>query len=220
MASAVGFVVAAAATVTVTARGAAYVVVSVIALVMLVVLAVSVVFVIADTTRLRRHAPEVRGPARAAHRAARHDVLAHPHHHHRHPVAYGVGLAMLAGWVVGGVVLFPRLVDSAAYLAGAGTHATFTPTSYVTQCTPRTHCVTISDGVLKAGGHTSAATWPVQMPIDVPFPVREPVWRWALGSGLTDGDGSAIGAFFVSLLFDGAAVLAVYIAIKIGRAHV
>jgi hypothetical protein len=216
VASVAGFIVTIAVTASVATGGTAYLLLRLVALLMLVVFLVCMVMVIADTARLHRHAPEVRGPARAVHGAARHPVLAHPHHHHRHrhPVAYAVGWLVLAGWVVGGVVIFPRLVDSVAYLAGAGGHATFMPTSYVQQCTPRTGCSTMTNGVLDVGGHSSSSTWPAQVPLGLPFSVREPVWRWGLGSGLINGAGSAIGTFIVCLLFDGAAVLAGYIAVK------
>jgi hypothetical protein len=75
--------------------------------------------VFVGTARLRQHAPPVRGPALAAHRTARRPVLVHPHHHRPHPVVYVFGVLMVAGWIVGGVVMLPRLVDSVGYLAGA-----------------------------------------------------------------------------------------------------
>ena len=78
--------------------------------------------------------------------------------------------------------MFPRLIDSVGYLAGAGGHATFVPTSYVEQCSGRAGCTTVTNGVLKVDGHPSAATWPQQVPLNAPFTVRQPVWRWALGS--------------------------------------
>jgi hypothetical protein len=211
--SVVGFIVAVAVTVDVATGGTAYVVLRLVELLMLIVFLVSLMMVIVDTARLRRHAPGVRGPARAVHRTPRHPVLAHPHHRHRHPVAYAVGWAVLAGWMLGGVVIFPRLVDSVAYLAGAGGRARFMPTSYVQSCV-RNRCATVTNGVLEFDGHPSAATWPDQVPLDLPFTVREPVWRWGLGSGLIDSDVGAIGTFVVSLLFDGGAVLAVYIALR------
>jgi hypothetical protein len=109
------------------------------------------------------------------HRTVRHSVLAHPHDRRRHPVAYAVGWAMLAGWVVDGVVLFPRLVDSVAYVAGAGGRATFMPTSSVQQCIPRAGCSTVTNGVLEVDRHRTGATWPGQLPLDIPFTVREHV---------------------------------------------
>jgi hypothetical protein len=212
--SAVGSI-AAVAVITLTATtGTAYVLLTLTALLMLLVFVISLTMVFVDTARLRGQAPGARGPALAAHRTARRPVLAHPHDRHRHPVSYAVGWIMLLGWLVGAAVLLPRLVDSAAYLAGAGGHATFMPTSYLQQCAPRTGCSFLTNGMLTAGGHETSATWPDQVPLNVPFTVREPVWRWALGSGLINGTGTAIGSLFVCLIFDAVAVLAVYIAIK------
>jgi hypothetical protein len=213
-ASAVGFGAALAASFTLAAGGTAYVIVSVVEVVMLIVFVVAGTFIIVDTSRLRRHPAQVRGPAQAAHRSAGHQVLAHPHSRHHHPFAYAVGWIVLAGWVAGGVVMFPRLIDSVAYIAGAGGHATFNPTSYVQQYSGRAGHTVVTNGVLEIDGRSSAATWPLQVPLNAPFTVREPVWRWGLGSGLIDGDGSAVGSFFVCLLFDGAAVLALYIVLK------
>jgi hypothetical protein len=212
VASVAGFIVAVAFTVNLAPGGTAYVLLSVVEVVMLLVFLISLTMVIVDTSRLRRHPLVVREPARAVHRSTRRSVLAHPHDRHRHPVAYTVGWIVLAGWIVGGAVMFPRLIDSVGYLAGAGGRATFVPSSYVEQCTSRVGCTTVTNGVLKVDGHASAATWPAQVPLDAPFTVREPVWRWALGSGLINGDGTAIGTFVVCLLFDAAAVLALYIA--------
>jgi hypothetical protein len=215
--SAAGFVAAIAVTANVATGGTAYLLLRLVDLLMLVVFVISLIMVIVDTARLRRYAPGVREPARAVHGSARHPVLAHPHHRHRHPVAYAVGWAVLAGWMVVGVLVFPRLADSVAYLAGAGGRATFMPTSSVQQCIPSRggmRCVTATNGELELDGHASAATWPGQVPLNVPFSVREPVWRWGLGSGLITSDAGAVGTFIVCLLLDAAAVLAVYIAIR------
>jgi hypothetical protein len=214
VASAAGFIVVLAVTLIVAVRGTASVILSVIEVLMLLVFLISLAMVIVYTSRLRQHAPSVREPAGTAHRAARGSLLSHPHNLRRHPVEFAVVRLVLLGWVVGGVVLFPRLIDSAAYVAGAGGHATFMPTTYVEQCAARTGCETITNGNLELGGHVTAATWPAQVPLDSPFSVREPVWRWALGSGLINGIGSAIGTFVVCLLFDASAILALYIAVR------
>lgn len=215
--SLVGLIVAVAVTANAATRGTADVLLRLVELLMLLVFLVSAVMVIVETARLRQHTPEVHGPARAVHRTARRPILAHPHDRHRHPVAYAVGWAVLAGVIVAGVVIFPRLVDSAAYLAGAGTHGTFIPASYTQECTPSrggVGCLIMTDGVLQVDGHRSAATWPDQVPLNVPFTVREPVWKWGLGSGLINSTVDAIGSFIVCLLFDGGAVLALYIAAR------
>lgn len=215
--SVVGCIVAVAVTASVVTAGTAYVLLRLIDLLMFLVFLTSLTMVIVDTARLRRHAPGVRGQAWAVHRAARHPVLAHPHDRHRHPAAYAVGWVVLVGWAVAGVVIFPRLVDSVAYLAGAGGRATFTPTSYTQECTPTragTGCSFMTNGVMELDGHPAAASWPAQVPLNVPFTVREPVWRWGLGSGLITGDVGAIGTFVACLLIDAGTVLAVYIALR------
>jgi hypothetical protein len=217
VATVVGFIVAFAVTASVATRGTAYLLLSLVQLLMLIVFLVSLTIVIVETARLRRHAPAVHQPARAIHRTAHHRVLAHPHDRHRHPVAYAVGWVVLAGLIVGGVVIFPRLVNSVGYLAGAGGRATFAPASYTQECTPARYglgCSIMTDGVLTVDGHSSAATWPDQVPLNAPFTVREPVWRWGLGSGLINGTGNAIGSFIVCLLFEGIAILALYVAAR------
>lgn len=198
--------------------GTASVFLNVAGLVMLAVFVVAMVMVFVVTARLRQQAPEVHGAARAVHRGTHHPVLVHPHDRRRHPVGYVFWLVLLTGWMMGAVVVFPRLVDSAAYLAGAGGSATFVPRSYVLQCGGRRlGCSAMAtDGVLEANGHSSPVTWPSQVPLNVPFTVRKPVWRWALGSGLMSGDVTAIGSFFVGLLFDGGAVLAAFLIVRPG----
>ncbi|HEX4061347.1 MAG TPA: hypothetical protein VHY58_10040 [Streptosporangiaceae bacterium] len=212
--SLVGFIVAAAAGAKPTTGGTASFLLDLVALLMLIVFVVALVMILVITARLRQRAPQVRGSALAVHRAARHPVLAHPHDRRRHPYGYVFGLVLLAGWMVGAVVFVPRLVDSVAYLAGAGSSATFVPGSYFQQCTSRAGCSTGTNGVLEVNGHPSAATWPAQVPLNVPFRVREPVWRWALGSGLINGYGTAIGSLFVGLLFEGGALLAAFIILR------
>jgi hypothetical protein len=214
--SLVGFIVAAAVAAKPTTGGTASFLLDLAGLLMLIVFVAALVMVFVITARLRQHALEVRGPALAVHRAAQHPVLAHPHDRHRHPYGYVFGLVLLAGWMVGAVVFVPRLVDSIAYLTGAGGSATFVPSSYFQQCGSRTGCSTGTNGVLKFDGHQAPASWPAQVPLNVPFTVREPVWRWALGSGLINGDGTAIGNLIVGLIFEGGAFLAVFIILRPG----
>lgn len=213
VASLTGFVVAVAAAASNGAGGTASFLLDLVGLLMVIVFVVALAMVFVDTARLRQHAPAVRGPARATHRTAHRSVLVHPHHHRPHPVVYVFGVLMVAGWIVGGVVMLPRLVDSVGYLAGAGGSATFVPGSYVQQCSSH-GCSTVTNGVLEVHGQPSSATWPAQVPLKVPFTVREPVWRWALGSGLINGTVTAVGSLFVGLIFEGAALLAVFILLR------
>ena len=62
--------------------------------------------------------------------------------------------------------------------------------------------------MLRTASGDVQSTWPDRVPIGRPFTVREPAWKWGVGTGLLDGDGIAVGAAAVSLLFDGFAVLA------------
>jgi hypothetical protein len=57
------------------------------------------------------------------------------------------------------------------------------------------------------------------VPLGRPFQVREPVWTWGPGSALIDGDGIAVGAALISLLFDGFALLATIYFIKVVRSR-
>src|SRR3984957_4413842 len=214
--SLVGFIVAAWVAARPATGGTASLILDLIALLMVIAFVAALIMVLVVTARLRKHAPEVRGPALAVHRSTRHPVLAHPYNRRHHPYEHAFVLVMLLGWLVGAVVFLPRVVDSVAYLAGAGGHATFSPRSYVEQCSRGTGCTMITNGVLEIHGHPSAASWPVQVPMGVPFTVRGPVRRWGLGSGLVDGEGDAIGSIFVGLIVEGGALLALYVIARPG----
>jgi hypothetical protein len=216
VASLAGFIIAVVIAAKPATGGTASFLLDLVGLVMLIVFVVALVMVLVITARLRQHAPEVRGPALAVHRATPRPALAHPHDRHRHPVGYVFWVILLAGWLVGAVVFAPRLVDSIAYLAGAGANATFIPGSYVTECSGRAGCSTATNGVMNIDGHPTPVTWPAQVPLNVSFTVREPVWRWALGSGLIDGDPTAVGSLIVGLLFEAGAGLAIFLIIRPG----
>lgn len=125
-----GFVVAAAAAASSGTGGTASFLLDLVGLLWVIVFVVALAMVFVGTARLRQHAPAVRGPTLAAHRTARRPVLVHPHHHRPHPVVYVFGVLMVAGWIVGGVVMLPRLVDSVGYLAGAAApRSSLAPTS-------------------------------------------------------------------------------------------
>jgi hypothetical protein len=115
-----------------------------------------------------------------------------------------------------GVVALPALVDGVAYLAGAESTATFVPTSFGQMC-GRGGCSTITNGYLGTGSNAAPATWPVQVPIGVPFTVREPVWNWGFGGQLINGDGSAIAYIVLGVLLDGFAVLILFAIYKAVR---
>lgn len=214
--SLVGFIVAVVFAAKPTTAGTASFLLDLVGLLMLIVFVVALVMILVVTARLRQHAPEVRGPALAVHRGTPRPALTHPHDHRHHRVGFVFAMILLVGWLVGAVVFAPRLVDSVAYLAGAGGNATFVPSSYVTECSGRAGCSTATDGVLNIDGHPSDAMWPAQVPLNTPFTVRVPVWRWALGSGLIDGDPSAVGTLLVGLIFEAGAALAAYIILRPG----
>jgi hypothetical protein len=115
-----------------------------------------------------------------------------------------------------GVAALPALVDGVAYLAGAENTATFVPTSYGQECA-RGGCSTVTNGYLGTGSNAAPATWPRQVPIGLPFTVREPVWNWGFGAQLIDGDGSAIAYIFVGVLLDGFSALILFAAYKTVR---
>lgn len=130
------------------------------------------------------------------------------------PLASG---ALVVG--LGVAVLFlPGLVNGASYLAG-GNMVTFVPQSHAISCSYHGNgqCTTVTVGTLETGGAGVRSTWPDDVPIGRPFQVREPVWTWGLGAALIDGDGIAVGAALISLLFDGFAVLAVIYFINVAR---
>jgi hypothetical protein len=174
-----------------------------------------IVAVVTDTMLLRRRPSAVL--AQAAPLAAHHPGRRRVHHYpprHRVPwVLAWVGLLLI---VVVAVVSVPAVPDGVAYLAGAGSTVVFDPVSHQTNCTYY-GCQTSTDGILETGGAGVQATWPAAVPLDRSLRVREPVWRWGLGEALIDSDGIAIAAVLISLLIEGAAVLAVIRLVMLAR---
>lgn len=88
---------------------------------------------------------------------------------------------LLVAWAF--LVVFFALaseVNSVAYLAGAGHHATFTPTkpdTSGTYCGGEGGCIQGTDGYLTPG-HI-----PASLPGEIhgPIPVRMPIWNWGYG---------------------------------------
>ena len=118
---------------------------------------------------------------------------------------------------LGAAVLFlPGLVNGASYVAG-GNMVTFDPQFHDISCSYHGNgdCSTVTVGTLETGGAGVRSTWPNDVPLGRPFKVREPVWKWGVGAALIDGDGIAVGAALISLLFDGFAVLAVIFFVKV-----
>jgi len=176
---------------------------------------VSIIAVVVYSGQLRRRPPAVR--AQAAPLAARHPSGPHAHHYPpRHLVTWAVRWVGMLLILVAGVVAVPGLVDGTAYLAGAGRTVTFDPVSYQTSC-DRYSCGTTTDGILETGGAGISASWQNVVPLDKPFPVREPVWRWGLGLALIDSDKTAVIAVVVCLLIEGGAVLVLVSLVMLAR---
>lgn len=86
------------------------------------------------------------------------------------------------------------------------------------QAAPRTaHYPVRAHAYLGTGSNAAPATWPGQVPIGVPFTVREPVWNWGFGGQLINGDGSAIAYIVLGVLLDGFAVLILFASYKTVR---
>jgi hypothetical protein len=197
------------------ASGAGVAVASVFILLLAATAVVGLVASIVDTVRVHRLDPGVR--AQAAPRTAHYPVQAHAYRYPpRHRWTWVFSWLMMAILLGLGVVALPALVDGVAYLAGAESTATFVPTSFGQMC-GRGGCSTITNGYLGTGSNAAPATWPVQVPIGVPFTVREPVWNWGFGGQLINGDGSAIAYIVLGVLLDGFAVLILFAIYKAVR---
>lgn len=173
---------------------------------------VGLVASVVDTVLLRRRYPGVRRQAkrRTAHYPVRAHASSYPPRH---------GFTLLYAWFVMaivfgiGVVSLAGLVDGVAYLTGAESSSTFTPTAYGQAC-GRSGCHTVTNGILSDG---TSVTWSREVPLDQPFTVREPLWNWGFGSGLMDGDPIAILYIVLGLLFDGFCVLVLVHLVKLAR---
>jgi hypothetical protein len=93
----------------------------------------------------------------------------------------------------------PRQVDAVAYLAGFGHRDTFIPVSYRQDC-GQGGCSTVTDGILKQTGQK--ITWPGQVTLGRPFPVRAPAWASGPGAELILSAGDAAGQTIIGLYFE------------------
>jgi hypothetical protein len=197
------------------ASGAGLGVASVFILLLAAVAVVGLVASVVDTVRLHRLDRGVRAQARA--RTAHHPVRAHAYRYPpRHRWTWVFGWLVMVILLGLGVATLPALVDGVAYLAGAENTATFYPTSYGQDC-GRSGCSTVTNGFLGSGSAAAAATWPGQVPLGLPFTVREPAWNWGFGSQLIDGDGTAIAYIVVGVLMDGFAGFILFALYKVVR---
>jgi hypothetical protein len=107
-----------------------------------------------------------------------------------------LGLLFLLGLAV---LCTPSAINGAAYLAGAGTTATFTPTSHEQSCDSKGKCSTVTEGFLGRGATRTHWTWHGEVPLSRSFQVRELLVQW----GATDpiqSDWSAAGNLAIGLL--------------------
>jgi hypothetical protein len=108
----------------------------------------------------------------------------------------------------------PLAINGAAYLAGAGTTATFTPTSHEQDCNSKGQCSIVTDGFVGGGASRTAWTWHGNVPLDHSFPIREPVVQWAATLPV-QSDWSAVGNLVGGLLgFLAGALLAFLIILR------
>jgi hypothetical protein len=108
----------------------------------------------------------------------------------------------------------PLAINGAAYLAGAGTTATFTPTSHEQDCNSKGQCSIVTDGFVGGGASRTAWTWHGNVPLDHSFPIREPVVQWAATLPVQSG-WSAVGNLVGGLLgFLAGALLAFLIILR------
>jgi hypothetical protein len=172
------------------------------------------VMAVAITVRLRHQTAAQR--ARAISSVDRESARKSKSRWRRYDWALASGVLVVG---LGAAALFlPGLVNGASYLAG-GNMVTFDPQFHTISCSYHGNgqCTTVTVGTLETGGAGVRSTWPDDVPLGRPFKVREPVWKWGLGAALIDGDGFAVGAALISLLFDGLAVLAVIFFVNVMR---
>jgi large-conductance mechanosensitive channel len=62
---------------------------------------------------------------------------------------------------------------------------------------------------METGGQGTEASWPHEVPLGKPFPIRQPFWQWGLGAALIDSAVIAVVAILVSLLIQAFAVFLV-----------
>lgn len=178
-----------------------------VALLLLLALALAgLAVVVVDTLRLHRRPAAVREQARAL--TSHHRLRAHASRYPpRHLASWAAGWLVLATLVAAAVLTLPSQVNAVAYVAGAGRSVTFVPGSYHQVC-DRGGCHNQTDGILDTGGGIPA-TWPGQVPLSRPFPVREPVWDgWYGSADLVSSTGGAVVWIVVGLFFDVSALFA------------
>ncbi len=124
---------------------------------------------------------------------------------------FSAGLLLFLGLAV---FCAPVAFNGAAYLAGAGTTATFTPTSHEQDCNSKGQCSIVTEGFTGSGTSRTAWTWHGNVPLGHSFPIREPVVRW-FATVPVQSDWSAVGSLVGGLLgFLAGALLAFLIILR------
>ena len=146
-----------------------------------------------QSVRLRRGSPETRASAGKvfAQDQARQSARHYPRWNALFQVVLWTGMLMI---VAVAVVSVPAVVNGVAYLAGAEKTVTFDPVSHETVCHTRGGCEKVTEGVMETGGQGTEASWPHEVPLGKPFPIRQPFWQWGLGAALIDSAVIAVAA--------------------------
>jgi hypothetical protein len=185
--------------------------------VLLALVLVGLVDVIVDTARLHRADADVQVSAKGS--VSHYPLYAHAYRWPpRHPASWVAAIFMLVAMTCITAYILPQEVNAWAYVVGAEHQDTFHPVSYATTCaavTRRYSCQTVTAGYLSnTGAHV---IWGPQVPLGQPFTVRDPLWAWGTGRNLLDGDGSAIPTIVAGLVFDGVALLLLYVLVALLR---
>jgi len=161
---------------------------------------------VVQSVRLRRGSQETRASAGKifAEQQARQSARHYPRWNALFLVILWTGTLMI---VAVAVVSVPAVVNGVAYLAGAEKTVIFNPVSHETVCHTRGGCEVVTEGVMETGGQGTEASWPHEVPLGKPFPIRQPFWQWGLGAALIDSAVIAVIAILVSLLIQAFAVL-------------
>jgi Domain of unknown function (DUF4352) len=202
----------------VSATGSGPVAILIIIMVLAALTIIGLVVAVVDHMLLRRRSAVLRWQA-----ISFEDQYSRRAHAYRYPSRGGfsfLGAWLMLACVLGlGVLFLPGVVNGVSYLSG-GNSVMFVPQSWQTTCSYYSTgnvCATSTDGILETGGAGMTATWPEQVPLNHPFLVREPLWKWGLGAALIDNDRIAIVAICVGLLFIGVAVVIVIFFVKMVR---
>lgn len=189
------------------ATGAVGAITGIVVVLLLALAVIALIVVIVDTVQLHGRHPSVRDAAFSG--VSHHPLAAHPFRtpvrHRGSHVGVWIALVLFIGLAVG---FLPDQVNGIAYLAGAGKSVTFVPENYQQVC-GRSSCHNETNGMLLTSPPISA-TWPYQVPLGQPFPVRQPVWNGWGSPDLMDGT-QAGGVIFGMILFDVPAILILYL---------